>query len=67
MIPLRHKIGFLRGLLSGRKAYTAPLSVNIDATHRCNLRCAYCRWHSPLLEKSALHDGARHDLSPELF
>ena len=57
----------MRGLLTGQKAYSTPLYLNIDATHRCNLHCPYCRWHSPLLPKTILDKNIEPDLSPELF
>lgn len=67
MIPLRRKLDLVRGLLTGRKAFGMPLYLNIDPTHRCNLHCAFCRWHSPLLAEPFLDRSIERDLSPELF
>lgn len=62
-----HKLGVLRGLLTGETAYAGPDYVNIDVTHRCNLRCFYCRWHSPLIETRRLHPSQHKDLSCDVF
>jgi MoaA/NifB/PqqE/SkfB family radical SAM enzyme len=61
------KARLLWGLLDGEIARGGPLYVNVDATHRCNLRCHYCRWHSPLLEKTLLDRSARKDIEPAIF
>jgi len=50
MASLSYRIGLLRGLLSRQRAYVGPFYVHIDVTHRCNLRCLCCRWHSPLID-----------------
>jgi len=65
--PLAPRLRLLRGLLDGETAFTGPAYVNIDVTHRCNLRCASCRWHSPLLEKPLLAPGSGRDFPFELF
>jgi MoaA/NifB/PqqE/SkfB family radical SAM enzyme len=62
-----HKLGVLRGLLSGETAYGGPDYVNIDLTHRCNLQCFYCRWHSPLIQRRRLEPARRTDLSGDIF
>ncbi len=67
MVLFHQKINLLRGLLTGEKAFTMPLYVNIDATHRCNLHCPYCRWHSPLLAEPFLDKTIKRDLAPDLF
>jgi len=67
MAGWRRKLKVLRGLLAGETAHTGPDYVNIDVTHRCNLRCFYCRWHSPLVEQPRLQRGADRDLSCDLF
>ncbi len=67
MVSLRHRFGFLRGLMSGGRARGLPLYANVDVTHRCNLACAYCRWHSRLLPETLLDGGLDLDLSPEAF
>lgn len=57
----------LRGLLSGDTAQTGPVYVNVDITHRCNLRCVACRWHSPLLHSTLLDREAGLDFPYEVF
>ena len=67
MMPLRSGFDVLRGLLTGDRACGMPAYVNVDPTHRCNLQCACCRWHSPLLDKTLLDQSLERDLSPEVF
>jgi len=67
MMPFRSGFDVLRGLLSGDRAFGMPLYVNVDPTHRCNLQCACCRWHSPLLDKTLLDRSLERDLSPDVF
>ena len=70
IMPLREwmkKIWILPGLWHGEKAFSGPYYVNIDATHRCNMRCAYCRWHSPLVTDQLLDPAAQKDIDVELF
>ncbi|MFN8628683.1 MAG: radical SAM protein [Candidatus Binatia bacterium] len=62
-----YKLALLRGLLMGDRAYAGPAYVNIDVTHRCNLQCYYCRWHSPLAETQRLQPTMPKDLSPDTF
>ena len=61
------KARLLLGLMDGEIARGGPLYVNVDATHRCNLRCHYCRWHSPLLTETLLDRNARKDIDPAVF
>jgi MoaA/NifB/PqqE/SkfB family radical SAM enzyme len=63
-MPLGDMIGLLRGLWSRESAYAGPFAVTIDPTSRCNLRCAGCGFHSPLLEGAPLDAG---DLDRDLF
>jgi MoaA/NifB/PqqE/SkfB family radical SAM enzyme len=49
-MQIRNRIRLLRGLWSREYAYTAPVSVTIDVTRRCNLRCSGCPSHSPHLD-----------------
>ncbi len=67
MTSVRSGLDILRGILTGTTAYAKPLYVNVDPTHRCNLQCAYCRWHSPLLDETLLDESLERDLSPEVF
>jgi MoaA/NifB/PqqE/SkfB family radical SAM enzyme len=62
---LTWKIGFLRGCLSGDRAYTGPYTAAIDVTRRCNLRCIGCRSHSP--EKSWRPDLQYDDFNWDEF
>ena len=64
---MKAKARLLLGLLDGEIARGGPLYVNVDATHRCNLRCSYCRWHSPLLKETLLDRTARKDIAPAIF
>jgi MoaA/NifB/PqqE/SkfB family radical SAM enzyme len=59
------KIGFLRGFLSGDRAYAGPYTAAIDVTRRCNLRCVGCRSHAP--EKAWCPDPRNDDFSWEEF
>lgn len=63
---LHYRLGLLRGLLSGERAHVGPLYVHIDVTHRCNLRCRCCRWHSPLVD-SRRDKGIVEDICPDVF
>jgi len=62
-----HKLKLLGGLLTGDTAYAGPDYVNIDVTHRCNLQCFYCRWHSPLVERQRLQPAMPKDFSRDTF
>jgi MoaA/NifB/PqqE/SkfB family radical SAM enzyme len=61
------RLRLLRGLCTGETAYTGPYYVNIDVTHRCNIRCFYCRWHSPLAARRRLDKATSRDLSCDIF
>lgn len=61
------KIWILPGLWHGERAFIGPYYINIDVTHRCNLRCAYCRWHSPLVTDQFLDPMAQKDIDVEVF
>jgi len=66
MASLKYNLGFLRGLLSREQAYVGPYYVHVDITHRCNLKCLCCRWHSPLFD--SLRDKTIvPDLDVDLF
>jgi len=67
MTDLIKKAKLLCGLMTGERAFNGPISVNIDVTHRCNLKCIYCRWHSSLLEQTLLDPVLKKDISPEVF
>jgi radical SAM protein with 4Fe4S-binding SPASM domain len=66
MVSLNYQFRLLRGLLSSERAFNGPFYVHIDVTHRCNLKCLCCRWHSPLI-KSKRDKSVVDDLSPDLF
>jgi MoaA/NifB/PqqE/SkfB family radical SAM enzyme len=69
-MPMREwwsKIWILLGLWHGDQAWRGPYYVNIDVTHRCNMRCAYCRWHSPLVKDRFLDPTAPQDIDVALF
>ncbi|MCD6080943.1 MAG: radical SAM protein [Candidatus Omnitrophica bacterium] len=42
---------FIKGILSGREAYTGPQVVVLDLTDKCNLNCIGCWLHSPLIKR----------------
>ena len=46
-----------RGIISGSRAFGAPLQASISLTNRCNLRCKHCFVYSPLLQKSAIRSA----------
>ena len=66
MASLGYKLSLLRGLLSAERAFTGPFYVHIDITHRCNLKCICCRWHSPLIESRRDKQIGR-DISVAMF
>lgn len=66
-MTLTDKLTLLRSLCGGARASRGPLYANIDVTHHCNLHCAYCRWHSPLLSEPFLDHSIEKNLSPDLF
>lgn len=47
MLTLFDNLKLLGGLLTRRRAFTGPFFVSVDLTRRCNLKCLYCRYHSP--------------------
>ncbi|MBC8234771.1 radical SAM protein [bacterium] len=67
MARLLEKVKLLQGLLSGDTAYVGPFYVNVDITHRCNLRCRWCRWHSPILSKPSEHKLPIRDFPLDVF
>jgi MoaA/NifB/PqqE/SkfB family radical SAM enzyme len=40
------KAKLLKGILSGERPSTGPFYITLDVTHRCNLNCLGCRYHS---------------------
>jgi len=67
MRDIGDKLKLFRGLIRGDRAWAGPNYVNIDVTHRCNLRCPMCRWHSSELEQTLLDPSASKDFCLELF
>lgn len=66
MASLKYRLALLRGILSSEKAYAGPYYIHVDITHRCNLKCLCCRWHSPLFD--SMRDKAiSDDLSLEML
>jgi len=61
----RWALQLLRAWLHGRRAPRGPLSVNLDITRRCNLRCLGCPYHSAELMPEAVDETVR-DISLEL-
>ena len=67
MASFYEKIGLLRGLLSGSKAFAGPFAVTFDVTRRCNLQCLGCAAHSPYVKIRSDYDPAVEDLDVEMF
>ena len=66
MASLNYRLALLRGLLTSEKAYAGPFYIHVDVTHRCNLKCLCCRWHSPLI--TSLRDKTiSQDISVEML
>jgi MoaA/NifB/PqqE/SkfB family radical SAM enzyme len=42
----------IKGILSGREAYTGPRVVALDLTDKCNLSCIGCWLHSPFVKRN---------------
>ena len=55
----------LAGMLSGFKNPVGPYLVNMDLTHRCNLKCPWCRYHSIYLEEERVNKGLNRDIKVE--
>ena len=45
MATLIQKTGLLRGLLTGERAYSGPIYVDIDLSNRCNMSFVGCPYH----------------------
>lgn len=61
------KAWILPGLLHGTKAFHGPYYVNVDVTHRCNMKCICCRWHSPLVTEPLLDPNAPMEIDADIF
>ena len=46
MVRFLQKASLFKGLLSGEKPSRGPFYINLDVTHRCNLNCLGCPYHS---------------------
>lgn len=66
MASLKYKLSLLRGLLSSERAFAGPFYIHVDITHRCNLKCLCCRWHSPLIE-TRRDISITQDISVDMF
>lgn len=62
-----YKPRLMAGLLSGTYNPVGPYLLNVDITHRCNLQCPWCRFHSPLLKNKQVNQGANRDLDFKLY
>ncbi|VAX25426.1 hypothetical protein MNBD_NITROSPINAE02-1152 [hydrothermal vent metagenome] len=67
MSSIKKKLNLLLGLISGEKAYTGPAYVSVDVTHRCNLKCLCCRYHSPVIEEPYNRESQVTDIPFDLF
>lgn len=52
-----------------RKAIIGPMTIHLDLTSRCNTKCSFCGYHSPLIkERVWAHSGWQNlDLSMRVF
>lgn len=66
MATLKYRMSLMRGLLSSERAFAGPFYIHVDITHRCNLKCLCCRWHSPLIT-SMRDKSICEDISLEMF
>jgi MoaA/NifB/PqqE/SkfB family radical SAM enzyme len=62
-----YKPMLLAGMLSGAYNPVGPYLVNMDLTHRCNLNCPWCRYHSIYLQEERVNKGADRDIKLEHF
>ena len=61
------KMKLLKGMLAGDKAFTGPSIATIDLSHRCNLKCPGCRFHSSIINFPAPGDQNKLDMPEETF
>jgi MoaA/NifB/PqqE/SkfB family radical SAM enzyme len=61
------KAKLLKGLLTGQVAYTGPFYVSVDLTHRCNLRCLGCPYHSPYVNNASSDHRSISDIPPRII
>lgn len=66
-VTVSEKIKLLRGLISGKSAWTGPFFVAVRLTQRCNLHCVGCPFHSPHLTLQAREVRSMEDFPLELF
>jgi MoaA/NifB/PqqE/SkfB family radical SAM enzyme len=66
-VTLSEKIKLLRGLISGKSAWTGPFFVAVRLTQRCNLHCVGCAFHSPYLTLPAREATSMKDFPLALF
>lgn len=62
MPRIDRSIQLLKGLMSGKFAYTGPFYVDVDITRRCNLRCPGCQYHSSKLRNPSSIDRSLSDI-----
>ena len=67
MATFRQKAKLLQGLLTGQVAYTGPFYVSVDLTHRCNLRCLGCPYHSPYVKATSSDHRSLSDIPLRLI
>jgi radical SAM protein with 4Fe4S-binding SPASM domain len=46
MVSFLQKASLFKGILSGERPSKGPFYINLDVTHRCNLNCLGCPYHS---------------------
>jgi MoaA/NifB/PqqE/SkfB family radical SAM enzyme len=63
---VRSRLGLLRGLIDGERAYTGPAYVTLDMTTRCNSVCLGCLYHCAQPRQTSVDKRVMQDLPLEL-
>jgi MoaA/NifB/PqqE/SkfB family radical SAM enzyme len=66
LTSVRNRLGLLRGLIDGERAYVGPAYVTFDMTTRCNNVCLGCLYHCTQPRQTSVDDRAEHDLPLEM-
>jgi MoaA/NifB/PqqE/SkfB family radical SAM enzyme len=64
---VRNRLGLLRGLIDGQRAYAGPAYVTFDMTTRCNNVCLGCSYHCTQPRRTSVDDRAVQDLPLEMI
>lgn len=66
LTSVRNRLGLLRGVSDGERAYVGPAYVTFDMTTRCNNVCLGCLYHCTQPRQTSLDDRAVEDLPLEM-